>query len=106
MRYPVDHKALFPDNRNVTLHNDCIFDGGPDGNDGGTFPSNDRQIWIDYTIKVAANNGYGGEGCDDAGDATYKWNNYDDLCGSNGLVPYINKFKIAYMNVRVADLDS
>ena len=86
----------------MTLHNDCIFNGGPQGTDGGTFPGvdePDRQQWIDYTMQVGGGNSYGGEGCDQAGDSAYNWTDWTDLCGDNGLVPYINQFQIAYMNV-------
>ncbi|KAF5689061.1 hypothetical protein FDENT_4563 [Fusarium denticulatum] len=98
LRYPRDHQALFNGNRAVTLHNDCIFNGGPGGYDGGTFPSNDRQTWVDYTKSVASGNTYGGEGCNQAGDSTYDWSNFGDVCGSNGLATYINAFQIAYLN--------
>ncbi|RYP78988.1 hypothetical protein DL770_006783 [Monosporascus sp. CRB-9-2] len=98
LRYPRDHQALSPGDRGVTLHNDCIFNGGPDGYDGGTFPAGDRQTWVDYTKQVASGNTYGGEGCNQAGDSTYDWSDWADLCGSNGLVSYINEFQIAYMN--------
>ena len=100
LRSPLDHSALYQGNQSVTIHNDCIFDGGPNGVDGGTFPDNDRQTWVDYTKQVAGGNTYGGEGCDNAGpESTYNWTNYDNLCGSNGLAAYINAFKISYMNV-------
>lgn len=99
MRYPPDHRALFAGDRSVTLHNDCIFNGGPDGYDGGTFPADDRQTWVDYTKEVAAGNAYGGEGCNQADDSTYDWSNFDDVCGSNGLAAYIDAFQIAYFNV-------
>ncbi|CAH0022173.1 unnamed protein product [Clonostachys rhizophaga] len=98
IRYPQDHKVLYDGDRKVTIHNDCIFNGGPNGNDGGTFPSDDRQTWIDYTKQVASSNTYGGEGCADAGDSTYDWSNFDDVCGSNGLEAYIHKFQISYFN--------
>ena len=101
LRYPRDHQALFPGDRAVTLHNDCIFNGGPDGHDGGTFPVGDRQTWVDYTRQVAGGNTFGGEGCNQAGDSTYDWTNWTDLCGDNGLVPYIEQFQIAYLNVSV-----
>jgi hypothetical protein len=99
LRYPLDHMALFPNDRSVTLHDDCIFDGGADGSDGGTFPTDDRQTWVDYAIQVAGGNTFGGEGCADAGDAAYDWYDWDDLCGSNGLVAYINSLQLAYLNV-------
>ena len=99
LRYPRDHQALFPDDRAVTLHDDCIFNGGPDGYDGGTFPEGDRQTWVDYTKRVAGGNTFGGEGCNQAGDSTYDWSNWTDLCGADGLVPYIEQFQIAYLNV-------
>lgn len=98
IRYPADHKALFPGSRAVTIHNDCIFNGGPKGYDGGTFPDEDRQTWVDYTKQVASGNFYGGEGCNQASDSTYNWSNWTDVCGSNGLVKYINEFQISYMN--------
>ncbi|RYP36171.1 hypothetical protein DL767_003503 [Monosporascus sp. MG133] len=98
LRYPRDHQALFPGDRGVTLHNDCIFNGGPDGYDGGTFPAGDRQTWVDYTKQVASGNTYGGEGCNQAGDSTYDWSDWADLCGSDGLISYINEFQITYMN--------
>ncbi|KAL7940439.1 hypothetical protein V8C42DRAFT_337514 [Trichoderma barbatum] len=98
LRNPQDHRALFENNRAITLHNDCIFNGGPNGYDGGTFPSYDRQTWIDYTKKVASGNTYGGEGCNQADDSTYDWSNFADLCGSNGLAAYIHTFQIAYLN--------
>lgn len=99
IRYPADHKALFDGDRSVTIHNDCIFNGGPDGDDGGTFPADDRQTWIDYTKQVAGGNTYGGEGCNQAGDSSYDWSNFDDVCGSNGLASYVNEFQISYFNV-------
>jgi hypothetical protein len=99
LRYPQDHQALYEGDRSVTIHNDCIFNGGPSGFDGGTFPANDRQRWVDYTKEVASGNSYGGEGCNQAGDSTYDWTNYDDVCGSNGLEAYIHEFQISYFNV-------
>ena len=50
-------------------------------------------------MQVAGNNGYGGEGCED----TYKWEDYEQLCGSNGLVKYINDFQMGYLNVSTRD---
>ncbi|KAH8703198.1 hypothetical protein BGW36DRAFT_333852 [Talaromyces proteolyticus] len=98
LRYPQDHQAMYNGSRTVTLHDDCIFDGGPNGTDGGTWPSDDRQTWIDYTKKVSSNNTFGGEGCDDAGDATFDWSDYGAVCGSDGIAAYINAFQIAYLN--------
>lgn len=43
LRYPADHQALCSGSRAVTIHDDCIFDGGFDSTDGGTWPSDDRQ---------------------------------------------------------------
>ncbi|KAH8895321.1 hypothetical protein GQ53DRAFT_714943 [Thozetella sp. PMI_491] len=103
LRSPQDHQALFPNDRSITLHDDCIFDGGPNGYDGGTFPTDDRQTWVDYAKQIASNNTFGGEGCDNAGDATYDWSNWDDLCGSNGLATYINGFQMAYLNPLTPD---
>lgn len=100
LRYPADHQALFNGSRAVTIHDDCIFDGGSTGTDGGTWPSDGRQSWIDYTIEVAGNNTFGGEGCDNAGDATFDWSDYTALCGSDGIAAYIDTLQIAYMNVR------
>lgn len=98
LRYPQDHQAIFEGDRAVTLHNDCIFDGGPTGHDGGTFfPLEERQNWVDYTLEVAGGNTYGGEGC--SVDGGYDWWDYDDLCGSNGLAAYIDTLQIAYLNV-------
>ncbi|KAF3407056.1 hypothetical protein DPV78_001818 [Talaromyces pinophilus] len=98
LRYPADHQALFNGSRAVTIHDDCIFDGGFNGSDGGTWPSDDRQTWIDYIIEVAGNNTFGGEGCDNAGDATFDWSDYTALCGSDGIAAYIDTLQIAYMN--------
>ncbi|KAM0268383.1 hypothetical protein ACHAQH_010007 [Verticillium albo-atrum] len=98
IRYPRDHMALFGGDRTVTIHNDCIFNGGPDGYDGGSFPASDRQAWVDYTKQIASGNIYGGEPCNQAGDSTYDWEDYDDLCGPNGLAAYIDEFRIAYLN--------
>lgn len=39
LRYPRDHRALFPGDRTVTLH-DCLFDGASDGD---TFPDGEDQ---------------------------------------------------------------
>lgn len=99
LRYPQDHGALFNGNRTITIHDDCIFDGGLTGYDGGTFPSDNRSFWVDYTTQVASNNTFGGEGCDDAGDATFDWSDWTTLCGDNGLITYINTMGIAYLNV-------
>lgn len=99
LRYPQDHGALFNGNRTITIHDDCIFDGGLTGYDGGTFPSDNRSFWVDYTTHVASNNTFGGEGCDDAGDATFDWSDWTTLCGDNGLITYINTMGIAYLNV-------
>ncbi|RYO87404.1 hypothetical protein DL762_004234 [Monosporascus cannonballus] len=98
LRYPRDHQALFPGDRGVTLHNDCVFSGGPDGYDGGTFPAGGPPDLGRLHQAVASGNTYGGEGCNQAGDSTYGWSDWADLCGSDGLVPYINEFQIAYMN--------
>ncbi|QKX54376.1 uncharacterized protein TRUGW13939_01462 [Talaromyces rugulosus] len=98
LRYPQDHKALFNGNRSVTIHDDCIFDAGFNGTDGGTWPTDDFQTWVDYTKQVASNNTFGGEGCKDAGDATFDWSDYSAVCGSDGLAAYINSFQIAYLN--------
>lgn len=98
LRYPEDHYQLYRDDRSVTIHNDCILNAGPDGGDGGTFPDEDRDIWKDYTVQVAGSNTYGGEGCNQADDSTYDWE-YDDVCGDNGLVAYIHKFQMSYINV-------
>ena len=99
MRYPQDHSAIYNGNRSVTLHDDCIFDGGMDGYDGGTFPTDDRQTWVNYTIEVAGDNTFGGEGCNNAGDSTYDWSDYDAVCGDEGIITYINELQIAYLNV-------
>lgn len=101
VRTPSDHKTLFNGDRAVTIHNDCIFNGGPNGYDGGTFPANDREAWVNYTKQVAAGNIYGGEPCNEAGDSTYNWDYYDDLCGPNELAAYIDQFQIAYLNVSI-----
>ena len=105
LRDPRDHKALFPGSRTVTLHDDCIFDGGPTGDDGGTFTADDgddRQGWVDYVKQVASGNTFGGEGCDDATDAKFDWS-AGNLCSSNGLKAYIDAFQISYLKVRVAN---
>lgn len=104
LRYPADHQALFNGSRAVTIHDDCIFDGGFNGTDGGTWPSDDRETWIDYIIEVAGNNTFGGEGCDNAGDANFDWSDYAALCGSDGIAAYIDTLQIAYMNVRTTNL--
>ncbi|TFK97237.1 hypothetical protein BDV98DRAFT_596845 [Pterulicium gracile] len=95
LRYPEDHHQLYRDSRAVTIHNDCILSAGPgtDGGDGGTFPSTNREWWKEYTIKVAGGNTYGGEGCD----MGWGWN-FGDVCGSNGLVAYVNRYKMSYIN--------
>jgi hypothetical protein len=85
----------------VTIHDDCIFDGGFGGYDGGTFPSDDYDYWIAYTQEVASNNTFGGEGCNNAGDSTYNWSDTSALCGSDGLAAYINYFGMAYFNVSI-----
>ncbi len=101
----MDHKELFNGDRAVTIHNDCIYESGPNGTDGGTFPDN-RQEWVDYTTEVSKGNTYGGEGCTLDHDSSYDWSNYDDLCGPNGLAAYINYFGISYMNVSLLLLAS
>lgn len=63
--------TLCSGSRAVIIHDDCIFDGGFDSTDGGTWPSDDRKTWIDYTIEVSGNNTFGVEGCNNAGDATF-----------------------------------
>jgi len=91
---------LFNGNRTVTLHDDCIFEGGPDSLDAGTFPSDNRTYWVEYTQQVASGNTFGGEPCADAGDpAAFNWSDWTTLCGYNGLIPYINTFEISYLNV-------
>lgn len=104
IRYPPDHKELFSGDRNVTIHNDCIFNSGPDGTDGGTFPEDDIQKWVDYTIEVSKGNTYGGEPCSQADDSSFDWSNFDAVCGSNGLIDYINKFGISYLNVGLSHI--
>lgn len=91
MRTPEDHHSLYRDSRDVTIHNDCILSTGPSGTDGGTFPS---ESWKEYTISVAGDNFYGGEGCD----MGWGWN-FDEVCGANGLVAYVDRYKMAYINV-------
>ncbi|KAH6843159.1 hypothetical protein B0I37DRAFT_213615 [Chaetomium sp. MPI-CAGE-AT-0009] len=98
MRYPQDHKALYDGDRGVTIHNDCIFNAGPKGTDGGTFPVEDRETWVSYTKEVASNNTYGGEPCDQASDSTFDWTNFAEVCGSNGLEAYIREFEFSYLN--------
>ena len=100
VRTPEDHAVLTGGvkSTSVTIHNDCIFAEGPGGADEGTFVQTDGHnaaYWQAYTKKVAGNNGYGGEGCED----TYDWSDYTQLCGSNGLVKYINDYQMAYLNV-------
>ena len=99
VRTPAIHQELFPNDRSVTIHNDCLFQGGHDGHDGGTFPGDEaeRLRWVAYTKEVAKGNTYGGEGC--SVDGGYDWWDYDDLCGSNGLAAYIDTLQIAYLNV-------
>ncbi|KAI6786023.1 uncharacterized protein J7T54_006362 [Emericellopsis cladophorae] len=99
MRYPQDHEILgFEGNRHVTIHNDCIFNNGPGGDDGGTFPEEDIETWSDYLKKVASNNTYGGEPCNQAEGSGYDWSDFDDVCGANGLEAYIHEFQVSYLN--------
>lgn len=100
LRYPQDHSVLkYEENRQVTIHNDCIFNNGPGGDDGGTFPTEDIEGWSDYLKGVASNNTYGGEPCNQAGGSSYDWSDFADVCGDNGLIPYIHEFQISYLNV-------
>lgn len=99
VRTPMAHKELFPGDRAVTIHNDCIFDGGPQGSDGGTFPGDDRQAWVDYTREVSRGNTYGGEPCSQAGGSSYDWSDFEHVCGPDGLKAYIEYFGISYLNV-------
>ncbi|KAL2071091.1 hypothetical protein VTL71DRAFT_12326 [Oculimacula yallundae] len=99
VRYPQDHSVMgYEFNRQVTIHNDCIFNNGPNSDDGGTFPSEDIETWRAYLKRVASNNTYGGEPCDQAEGSGYDWTNYADVCGDNGLITYINEFQVAYLN--------
>ncbi|CZS88396.1 uncharacterized protein RAG0_00141 [Rhynchosporium agropyri] len=99
VRYPQDHSVMgYEFNRQVTIHNDCIFNNGPGRDDGGTFPEEDIETWRAYLKRVASNNTYGGEPCDQASGSGYDWTNYADVCGDNGLIAYINEFKVAYLN--------
>lgn len=99
LRYPLDHDALgYKTDAQITGHDDCIFDGGPLGEDGGTFPDDDISTWRQYVKDHISGNTFGGEGCDQAG-GTYNWSNFDDVCGDNGLIKYIKDYKIAYLNV-------
>ncbi|KAI9154760.1 hypothetical protein HJFPF1_07317 [Paramyrothecium foliicola] len=102
LRYPEDHKMLYENDRSVTIHNDCMLSSGPTGTDGGTFPEEDRQTWVDYTKAVASDNTYGGEPCNQSSDANYDWSNFDSVCGSNGLEAYVHEYKISYLNVSTA----
>ncbi|KFH44106.1 hypothetical protein ACRE_051150 [Hapsidospora chrysogenum ATCC 11550] len=98
VRTPMAHKELFPGDRAVTIHNDCIFDGGPQGSDGGTFPEDDRQAWVDYTREVSKGNTYGGEPCSLGGGSSYDWSDFEHVCGPGGLKAYIEYFGISYLN--------
>jgi hypothetical protein len=100
LRYPLDHQALFNGDRSVTIHDDCILNEGLDGTDGWTFPPKQKDALRKYTKQVAGGNTFGGEGCkigDQEDYAGYDWN-ADDVCGSNGLVKWINDFQAAYLN--------
>jgi hypothetical protein len=100
LRYPQDHSVLgYEKNRRVTIHNDCIFNNGPGGDDGGTFPTEDIETWSDYLKDVASGNTYGGEPCNQAEGSGYNWNDFANVCGDNGLITYIHEFEVSYLNV-------
>ncbi|OJJ42639.1 hypothetical protein ASPZODRAFT_147052 [Penicilliopsis zonata CBS 506.65] len=77
------------------------------GYDGGTFDTFDTtscQFWVDYTLKVAGENAFGGELCNNAGDATYNWSDTSALCDPEGLATYIKTMKIAYFEYPLEEL--
>lgn len=99
LRNPQDFQALYDGDRDgVTLHNDCMLASGPAGTDGGTFPEDDREAWVEYTKEVSSGNTYGGEPCS-MDTAAFDWTDYSEVCGENGLEPYIHEFQISYLNV-------
>lgn len=106
LRYPMDHKDLgYQNDKQITMHNDCMMDSGPDGADRGTFPSNEIPKWRKYVKDYISGNTYGGEPCgqtDDTGEpdgTPYDWSDTADVCGDNGLIKYIEDYEIAYLNV-------
>jgi len=101
LRYPSDHHALFANSSAVTLHDDCIFADGPAGDDEGTYPTDgDQAMFKEYARRVAGDNGFGGEPCQDTASGGFGWDTAT-VCsaGSNGLIAYINRYKISYLNV-------
>lgn len=107
LRYPMDHKALgYQSDRQITMHNDCMMDSGPQGTDRGTFPSDDIATWRQYVLDNISGNTYGGEPCgqsDGTGEpdgTPYDWSDtVAAVCGADGLVQYIQDYRIAYLNV-------
>lgn len=83
----------------VMIYNDCIFNNGLGGDDGGIFLMEDIEIWFDYFKDVVLGNIYGGEFCNQVEGFGYNWNDFVNVCGDNGLIIYIYEFEVLYLNV-------